>query len=137
MRTARQRILRVKWTPKLVEDVRKQEYTKELRPHADGFKVQGQKLFWNDIEVIGDPERREKIVKEVFYDEFKPRGITKVIQHLQKAYIGFKAQEIRAIIRKQKSYQDSRTVFRQTAKLSMIIPKEPWHTVETDCMLFS
>ena len=41
MRTARQRILRVKWTPKIVEDVRKQEYNKELRPHADGFKVKG------------------------------------------------------------------------------------------------
>ena len=75
----------------MVEDVRKQEYTKELRPHADGFKVQGSKLLWNGKEVIGDPEKREKIVKDVFFDEFKPRGITKVIQYLQKEYIGFKA----------------------------------------------
>jgi len=100
MRTARQRILRVKWTPKLVEDVRKQEYTKELRPHAEGFKVQGQKLLWNDTEVIGDTEERENIIKQIFYDEFKPRGITKVIQYLQKNYIGFKASEVRKVIRK-------------------------------------
>ena len=127
MRTKRQELLRLRWTPKLLEEMKGKE----------GFTIERNKVSWEGSEIIADPLEREKILKTLYYSEIEPSGMTKMIQKLNRKYIGFKSREVRDWVRKQQSYQDSRTVFRQTAKVAMIIPKKPFYRVETDCMLFS
>lgn len=103
----------------------------------DGFSRYHGELAWDKTPIIANDRDRDSILKAMFYDETAPSGMTKMIKELNKIYIGFSARGVRAWVRKQQAYQDSRTVYRQAAKVAMIIPKIPFHTVETDCMLFS
>ncbi len=110
--------MRIKWTPEKLEEVRKfvdeeiKEPEGELFNFRDGYHRHNDLLSWSEIPIIGDPNERQRILKEMFYDETEPTGMTKMIQTLNKRYIGFKAREVREFIRKQQAYQDSRIVFK-------------------------
>ena len=68
------------------------------------FGVVEGKVTWNGSPVVVDADEKEGILRRLWNDESKPKGISKIIKHVNEKYIGFKAEEIRAFIRKQKSY---------------------------------
>ena len=70
MRTKRQELLRLRWTPELLEKMKGKE----------GFKIERNKVSWEGSEIIADPLEREKILKTLYYSEIDPSGMTKIIQ---------------------------------------------------------
>jgi hypothetical protein len=66
----------------------------------DGFHRHRGKLSWHNTPIVG-PDERERILKEMYYDEAEPSGMTKLIKQLNKQYIGFNAREVREWVRKQ------------------------------------
>ena len=71
-----------------------------LNRFMGNFGVVEGKATWNGSPVVVDAQEKEEILRGVWDDESKPKGISKIIKHVNEKYIGFKAQEIRTFIRK-------------------------------------
>jgi hypothetical protein len=106
-RTEKTYVLRAQWTAKMKSDVL--EFVDEERkyppPPLDAFfewwRKDGDTLFWKDMEVIATPEAREKLLKKIYYDESKPKGMTAMVRYLNENYVGFKARPVKSWIRTQ------------------------------------
>jgi hypothetical protein len=61
----------------------------------DNWRKEGDKVFWKDMEVIATPEEREKLLKNIYYDESKPKGMTAMVRYLNENYVGFKARPVK------------------------------------------
>jgi hypothetical protein len=110
-RSEHQEILRIKWTPAKLEEVRKfvDEEVKypespQLRNFMDGLHRHKGELAWSETPIVASDKERERILKAMYYDETAPSGMTKMIKELNKKYIGFTARGVRAWVRKQQAY---------------------------------
>jgi hypothetical protein len=104
-RTEKTYVLRAQWTARMKSDVLSfvDEERKYPPPPFEGFpdywRKEGDTLFWKDMEVIATPEERKKLLKKIFYDESKPKGMTAMVRYLNENYVGFKARPVKEWIR--------------------------------------
>ena len=100
-------VLRVQWTARMKSDViafldeEKKYPPPPLDDYMDNWRKEGEKLFWKNMEVIATPEERTKLLKKIFYDESKPKGMTAMVRYLNENYVGFKARPVKEWIRTQ------------------------------------
>ena len=89
-RTERNLLLRIRWTPEKAQRVT--EFVNEerklpglgLNNFIDGFQKVGDSIGWNGTPIVADPAERQNILKEMWYNESAPSGLTKVIKELNK-----------------------------------------------------
>ena len=67
--------MRLTWTPDKINAIKKylaeeeKSISDELDPFSEDFKLVQGKVHWKDSEVVGDPVQRERLAKEMFFDE--------------------------------------------------------------------